>query len=83
MGMGDKPERFRPHYGTSFCVVLKQYFDNMLMRYCPHEGVQEKYGRGCKVSVYVCRKCRYGVRHPQFAGWKCVYGIDYETKQGG
>lgn len=75
MGMGDKQQKYTPSHHTSFCAVLRNYFPDISMRQCPHEAVQMKYGAGCKVSVYVCAKCRYGVKHPLFNGWSCTLKV--------
>lgn len=79
MGQGDQKPKYTPSHHTSFCAVLRNYFPDISMRQCPHEAVQRKYGAGCKVSVYVCRKCQHGVRHKLFDGWACSYS-SAETK---
>lgn len=73
MGQGDQKPKYTPSHGTSYDAVLRQYFNDISMRECPNEIVQKRFGVGCKVSVYVCRKCRYGVKHKLFAGWGCGY----------
>lgn len=78
MGQGDQKAKFAPSHHTSFCAVTRQYYPDISMRQCPHEAVQRKYGAGCKVSVYVCAKCQYGVKHKLFAGWGCCYGKNGE-----
>ena len=79
MGQGDQKPKYTPSHHTSFCAVTRQYYADILMRQCPHEAVQRKYGAGCKVSVYVCQKCKFGVKHKLFAG----YGCGYEKEVGG
>ena len=76
MGQGDLKQKYSPSHNRSYCAVTRQYYADIMMRTCPHDGVQRKYGAGCKVSVYVCQRCQYGVKHPLFAG----YGCSYETK---
>lgn len=73
MGMGDNKTAPRPASVTYFDPVQKASFADSLMRECPYPAVQERYGKGTKVSVYTCRKCRYGVRQKLFAGWGCSY----------
>ena len=74
MGQGDKPQRYVPTHSRILCAVTRVKFNDCSMRPCPHEAVQRKYGAGCNVSVYVCRKCQHGVRHELFDGWGCSYG---------
>lgn len=73
MGQGDQKPKYTPTHGKSFCAVTKQYYDDIAMRPCPNEIVQKRFGVGCKVSVYVCAKCKYGKVHPLFFGVKCEY----------
>ena len=73
MGQGDQKPKYTPSHHTSYCAVTRQYYPDISMRTCPHEAVQRKYGAGCKVSVYVCQKCQYGVKHPLFNGYQCSY----------
>ena len=73
MGQGDQKAKFAPSHHTSFCAVTRQYYSNISMRQCPHEAVQRKYGAGCKVSVYTCKRCQYGKRHPLTDAWGCDY----------
>ena len=72
MGMGDQKPKYTPSHHTSYCAVTRQYYADCAMRTCPHDGVQKKYGEGCKVSVYVCARCVHGEKHPCFAGYTCA-----------
>lgn len=75
MGMGDKPQTFTIPTAPVFDNVLRVAFAGCAMRPCPHPAVQKKYGMGgeCNVSVYVCRGCKFAVRHRLFAGYICDY----------
>ena len=71
MGQGDVKQKYSPTHNRSYCAVTRQYYADIMMRTCPHDVVQKKYGKGAKVSVYVCQKCRHGVKHPLCAGYTC------------
>ena len=71
MGMGDQKQKYTPSHNRSYCAVTRQYYADIMMRTCPHDGVPKKYGKGAKVSVYVCQKCLHGVKHPLCAGYTC------------
>ena len=73
MGMGDTPQAYRPDHKPVVCAVTRLRFAGCMMRPCPHPTVQQRYGKGCNVSVYVCKKCRHGERHPLFDGYACTY----------
>lgn len=80
MGQGDQKPKYTPSHHTSYCAVTRLPFNDISVRPCPHEEVQRKYGAGCKVSVYVCAKCRYGERDDLCGAWKCSLS---ENKVGG
>ena len=75
MGMGDKQQTFAPSYAPVRCDVTGKMFTPMCVRSCPHPEVIKKYGVGgkCKVSVYVCRRCRYVKTYPYHGGVSCGY----------
>lgn len=73
MGMGDQKPKFSPSHHKLYDPVSRQYFADCLMRKCPHEGVQSKYGKDCYVSLFVCKRCQYGKKHNLFSGWFCEY----------
>lgn len=75
MGMGDKPKAFEPSYAPVRCDVSGKMFTPGCVRQCPEPHVIKKFGVGGKanVSVYVCRKCRYVIRHKWMGGVSCGY----------
>ena len=75
MGMGDRKPPYEPKYAPIMDDVLGKMFSPGCVRSCPHPGVVIKYGIGGKanVSVYVCRKCRYVVKHKWMGGVSCGY----------
>ncbi len=75
MGSGDKKPPYEPKYAPIMDDVLGKMFSPGCVRSCPHPGVVSKYGIGGKanVSVYVCRKCRYVVKHKWMGGVSCGY----------
>ncbi len=79
MGMGDQKPKYTPAHGTAYDPVHRVRFASCLMRQCPHDGVQKKYGVGCYIAVYTCKRCQHGVRHPLFDGWTCALSAA-ETK---
>lgn len=80
MGQGDQKPKYSPAHKPIYDNVLGLSFAECVMRHCPHPEVQKKYGVGgeCNVSVYVCQKCQFGVKHKLFAGWGCNYGKNGE-----
>lgn len=81
MGMGDKQIPFTPSYEPVFDDVLHRMFAPILMRECPNEAVIRRYGTGGKanVSIYVCKKCRYGIKHRDMGAWNC--GLELQTRK--
>lgn len=75
MGMGDKPKAFEPSYVPVRCDVSGKMFTPGCVRSCPEPHVIKKFGVGgvANVSVYVCRKCRYVIKHPMMGGVSCGY----------
>ena len=71
VGQGDLKQKYTPSHNRSYCAVTRQYYADIMMRACPHDGVQKKYGAGCKVSVYVCARCQHGVKHPLCSAYTC------------
>jgi len=78
MGMGDKEIPYAPKYEPVWCDVTAHNYSPVSVRECPVPSVIRKYGVGgkCKVSVYICRKCRYGRRVEMFDGWRCGYELE-------
>ena len=54
-------------------AVTRLPFADIMMRKCPHEKVQARYGADCYVSVYTCKRCQHGVKHPFADAWSCKY----------
>ena len=79
MGMGDKPQAFSPTHKTRTDAVSRLPFADISLRKCPHPAVQARYGQGCMVSVYTCKRCQYGQKHEFMDGWTCNYSTA-ETK---
>lgn len=78
MGMNDPKEPYEPKYEPIRCDVTGKMFAPVSVRSCPEPHVIKRYGVGgeCKVSVYICRKCRFGRREKLLDGWRCVYGLE-------
>ena len=57
-------------------AITRLPFPDVMLRTCPHPAVQKRYGAGCKVSVYTCKRCKHGERHGLFDGWGCAYSTD-------
>ena len=74
-GMGDKKITFEPSYAPVRCDVSGLMFTSGAVRFCPEPHVIAKYGVGgkCKVSVWICRKCRYVKTYPYHGGVNCTY----------
>lgn len=79
MGAGDRQIPFTPSYEPVFDDVLHRMFAPILMRECPNEAVIRRYGTGGKanVSIYVCKKCRYGIKHEMMGAWYC--GLEFQA----
>ena len=75
MGIGDKSKAFEPSYVPVRCDVSGKMFTPGCVRSCPEPHVIKKYGVGgvANVSVYVCRKCRYVIKHKWMGGVSCGY----------
>ena len=54
-------------------AVTRLPFADITLRKCPHPAVQARYGSGCMVSVYTCKKCQFGQKQKLFDGWGCGY----------
>ena len=60
-------------------AITRLPFVPVALRKCPHQAVQKRYGAGCMVSVYTCKRCQYGEKHEMADAWKCTF----ENKAGG
>ena len=76
MGMGDSKPIYTPKYKPLKCAVTGLSFASVSMRECPHEAVRRAYGGGgaVNVSIWVCKRCKYGEKSKFDGGVKCVYG---------
>ena len=77
MGIGDVKEPYVPKYEPVHCDVTGKMFSPVSVRDCPEPHVIKRYGIGgkCKVSVWICKKCRYGRRDDLCDGWRCAYEV--------
>lgn len=75
MGMGDKKPLFEPDYKPVRCDVTGLMFYPGVVRDCPEPHVIARYGIGgkSKVSVWICRKCRYRREYKWHGGVSCAY----------
>lgn len=80
--MGDKKIPYVPSYEPIFDDILRKTFAPVLMRKCPNEAVIKRYGTGgiANVSIYVCKKCRYGIKHEMMGAWSC--GLEQGVSAG-
>lgn len=78
MGMGDKKKKYEPHYGKVLDVVYNKYFSECAVQECPHPAVIKRYGTGgvATVSIYTCKKCKFGVKSEWCGGWSCGYAME-------
>ena len=55
--------------------VLGKEFHDISVRSCPEPHVIQRYGTGgeAKVSVWICRKCKYSVTYKDHGGVGCSY----------
>lgn len=65
--------------------VIGKSFSPGCVRSCPEPHVIKRYGTGSQanVSVYVCRKCRYVIKHKWMGGVSCGYPEEQTGKLGG
>ena len=77
-GMADKQEPYKPKYAPVRCDVTGWLFSPISVRECHEPHVVKRYGVGgkCKVSVWICKTCKYGRRDIWCDGWGCAYGLE-------
>lgn len=82
MGMGDKKLPYTPSYSPIRCDVSGHMFAPCAVRSCPEPHVIERYGTGgvANVSIYVCRKCKYGVADKFCGAMECGYGLEQRVQ---
>lgn len=80
MGMGDQHPKPIKRYQKQ-CAILGLYFDEALVRKCPHPAVQKYYGE--YVSHYGCihKRCKYLRRVNLFGGYTCIYGLELSKRE--
>lgn len=71
-----------PHYDSILCDVTLKRFNTRMVRQCPNEKVIARYGTGgqANVSVYICKKCRYGIKYKDHGGIGC--GLEQGVSAG-
>lgn len=84
MGMGDRQEPYKPKYAPVRCDVTGKMFSPISVRDCLEPHVIRRYGIGgkCKVSVLICKKCRYGYKARMIDGWGCFYELEKRLQAG-
>ena len=84
MGMGDRKPPFTPSYAPVRDDITGMMFGSGLVRSCPEPHVIKRYGVGgvANVTVYTCRKCKYGKTYEMHGGVSCNYGVEQNVSQG-
>ena len=67
------------------CDVTGREFYEGAVRSCPHPAMIKKYGTGgvCRVSWYVCSKCKFKRTYPYTGGLGCDYKMDVHAGEKG
>lgn len=75
MGMGDEKPKFKPFHQSMVDAVSGERYADISMRECLHPAVAKRYGNRvfARVSVYVCKRCEFGINTPFCDCWECGY----------